>query len=291
MKNICKVFEIAVIGAVIGIAIGLAGCLTAQASEKTVGDDYRFNTKEISCNNNGKNIYGVAYIPVNTGEKMPVVIFSHGYGGTNRNGRVYAEALARKGIAAYCFDFSGGSPASRSDGKTTEMSVFTEKGDLEAVIEMVKSFDFADTNKLFLLGESQGGMVSAMTAADQPDTIRGLILIFPAFVITDDAQRKYTSLAEIPDEVEMMGMRIGRRYYDDIWDYDIYKHIAAYDKDVLIIHGDRDQLVPVFYSEKAAEIYPSSQLKIIPGAGHGFQGEDEKTAITYELEYVERNIH
>jgi pimeloyl-ACP methyl ester carboxylesterase len=276
---------------IVAIALVLNGVGCAGKAPAQMSNDYRFNTREIPCNNNGKNIYGIAYIPVNMGEKMPTVIFSHGYGGTNMDGRAYAEALARKGIAAYCFDFCGGGHASRSDGKTTEMSVFTEKSDLEAVIETVKSFEFADSDNLFLLGGSQGGLVSAMAVADQPDAIRGLILLFPAFVIADTSRRQYTSLAEIPDEIQFMGMQIGRRYYTDVWDYDVYKHIVAYDRDVLIIHGDRDQLVPVFYSEKAADVYPQAELKIIPGAGHGFQGKDEKTAIAYVLEYIERNRH
>jgi dienelactone hydrolase len=138
------------------------------------GNDYRFNTREIFANNNGKNIFGIVYIPINAGTKMPTVIYSHGYGGNNSGGRIYAEALAKKGIAVYCFDFCGGGNQSRSDGKTTDMSVFTEKSDLEAVISMMKAQDFVDSNNLFLMGISQGGMVSAMAAAEQSNAIRCL---------------------------------------------------------------------------------------------------------------------
>jgi pimeloyl-ACP methyl ester carboxylesterase len=194
-------------------------------------------------------------------------------------------------VAVYCFDFCGGSHQSKSDGKTTDMSVFTEKSDLEAVIAMMKNQDFVDSNNLFLMGLSQGGMVSAMTAADQPDAIRGLILLYPAFVISGSAQQNYKSIDEIPDELQFMWMRIGRRYYEDIWDYDVYGHIGAYNHDVLLIHGDRDELVPVSYSQRAVGVYPSAELKIIPGAGHGFSGKAAEQAISYMYEYIQTHLN
>jgi pimeloyl-ACP methyl ester carboxylesterase len=171
------------------------------------------------------------------------------------------------------------------------MSVFTEKSDLEAVIEMIKGLDFVDNNNLFLLGSSQGGMVSAMTAAGQPNAIRGLILLYPAFVISDSTRQLYQSIDEIPDVIQLMWMQIGRRYYEDIWNYDVYEHIGAYNQDVLIIHGDRDELVPVSFSERAVEVYPSAELKVIAGAGHGFQGNDAETAIGYMLDYIGSKIN
>lgn len=85
---------------------------------------------------------------------MPAVIFSHGFGGNYQVGMQYAEALTEKGYVVYCFDFCGGSPDSRSDGTTLEMSVFTEQADLEAVIHMIQGQDFVDKENIFLMGTS-----------------------------------------------------------------------------------------------------------------------------------------
>ena len=49
----------------------------------------------------------------------------------------------------------------KSDGKTTEMSVLTETKDLEAVIEYVRNLSYTDSEKILLMGCSQGGFVSA----------------------------------------------------------------------------------------------------------------------------------
>ena len=74
---------------------------------------------------------------------MPAVIFSHGFGGNYQVGTQYARGLAAKGYVVYCFDFCGGSPDSRSDGSTLEMSIFTEQKDLE--IELIT--EYLDSHK------------------------------------------------------------------------------------------------------------------------------------------------
>lgn len=218
---------------------------------------------------------------------MPAVIFSHGFGGNHSVGTQYAEALAEHGYVVYCFDFCGGSSGSRSDGSTLEMSVFTEQADLEAVIAMIQELEYVDSENLFLMGTSQGGAVSAITGAAHKEEIRGMVLLYPAFVLAERANELFQSVEEIPDTYFFLWMEVGRAYFEPLIGYDIYEEIAAYDRDVLMIHGDADSIVPLNYSERALEVYPSSELKVISGGGHGFYGEDARQAIEYMLEYLE----
>ena len=122
--------------------------------------NYEYKTQELYTRRDENQIYGVVYIPQDAGEKMPTVIFSHGFGGNYQVGTQYAEALAAKGYVVYCFDFCGGSPGSRSDGSTLDMSIFTEQADLESVIHMMQEQAFVDEENIFLMGTSQGGAVS-----------------------------------------------------------------------------------------------------------------------------------
>ena len=248
---------------------------------------YQYETQELSTQRDGKEIYGVITIPQNAGDRMPAVIFSHGFGGTHSVGTQYAQALAERGYVVYCFDFCGGSPSSQSDGSTLEMSIFTEQADLEAVISMIQGLDYVDSDNLFLMGTSQGGVVSAITGAAHPGEIRGMVLLYPAFVLVDRANELFQSRDEIPDTYYFMWMDVGKAYFEPLLDYDIYSEIAAYDKDVLLIHGDADHIVPLSYSEQALDAYPSAQLEVIPGGGHGFYGEDAQQTISYILEYLE----
>ncbi len=251
---------------------------------------YEYQREEFYVTNWGKQIYGVLYIPQNAGGKMPAVIFSHGFGGNYQVGAQYAEQLAANGYVVYCFDFCGGSPGSQSDGSTLEMSIFTEQEDLEVVITAVQALDYVDQENLFLMGTSQGGAVSAITAAANPDKIQGAILLYPAFVLVDSAKALFQSVEEIPDSYYHMWMTVGKTYFENLLDYDIYEAISSYQQDVLLLHGDADRIVPLSSSEKALEFYSSAQLEVFPGAGHGFTGEDAQRATKLTLEYLKTHL-
>ena len=105
----------------------------------------------------------------------------------------------------------------------------------------------------------------------------------------ETAQSLFGSVDEIPESYSLMWMTVGRRYFEDIWDYNVYDVIGAYDKDVLIIHGDADNIVPISASERALEVYPSAELKVLPGAGHGLHGQDAETATEYMLQYLQEH--
>lgn len=268
--------------------VAISGGAPLSAENDETSDAGGYETKPLTVQRDGKNIYAEMYVPKNGKEKMPAVIFSHGYNGSGRDGQAHAETLAAMGFAMCCYDFCGGSSYSRSDGATTEMSIFTEQADLEAVLEAVRSLDYIDANNIFLIGASQGGAVSAMAAADNAEKIRAVVLLYPAFVIPDDARLAMSVFTELPDTYKLMGMTIGRAYYEKLADYDIYEDIKGYGGDVLIIHGDRDTLVPLSYSKKAVDVYPSAELKVIEGAGHGFSGEAEKKSVEYMAGFLTR---
>ncbi|BBF41555.1 flavodoxin [Lachnospiraceae bacterium KM106-2] len=263
-----------------------------ESQEETVktaisnNENYDYHMEEIWSENNGNRIYGQAYIP-ETEEKIPLVIFSHELCNTHTAGIDYAEELASHGVATYTFDFNGGSSRNQSDGKTTEMSVMTEVSDLEAVMKDAKTWGFVDTSRIILLGGSQGGMVSAITAARHTDDLAGLVLLYPAFVIPDAIHNTFSSKDAIPGTFNFLGwIQVGRNYATDVWDYDVYSEIGSFDKDVLIIHGDRDYSVDLSYSERAKEAYENCELHVIKGAGHGFYGSSFDEAMDQIWEYL-----
>lgn len=136
-------------------------------------------------------------------------------------------------------------------------------------------------------GNYQVGAVSAITAAAHEDEIQGAVLLYPAFVLVDNAKEQFASADEIPDIYYLLWMTVGRVFAEDLLDYDIYEAISTYKKDVLLIHGDADSIVPLACSEKAAAVYDSARLEILSGAGHGFYGSDAEQTIAWTLEYLE----
>ena len=69
----------------------------------------------------------------------------------------------------------------------------------------------------------------------------------------------------------------------------IFDCIKNYQKEVLIVHGNQDSIVPLEYSKKLNQVYANSNLKIIKGAGHGFYGKSFVEAIGFMDDYLNRN--
>lgn len=245
-----------------------------------------YNMQELSLHKGDMKIYGQIYLPGNGTEQYPTVIIGHGFGGSYSDNIQNAKELAQAGYACYIFDFCGGSPYSSSDGSMLDMSVMTEAEDMEAVLEQMEEQSFVDQQNIFLMGESQGGLVAALTASEHMSEIKGLILYYPAFVIPDNTRAQYRTIDEIPDTATIFGMKVGKKYHSDVFHLDVYASISAFTKDVLIVHGDRDGIVPISYSERAVDAYDSAKLITIQGAGHGFNGEEAELAMQSMISYI-----
>ena len=249
---------------------------------------YEYTSEDLWCERDGLRIYGIVYRPKGIEGRMPAVIFSHGFGGSHNTGAQYAQRLAAKGYVVYCFDFCGATSSSRSDGATTDMSIFTEESDLKAVVATIKAQDYVDSSQLYLMGTSQGGMVSAMAAAELSADIKAAILLYPALCIADNAKEWFGTKDGIPDTYNLWGVTLGRAYFERLFDFDTYGYISRYTGPVLIVHGDQDGIVPVSYAEQAAETYANAELHILPGAGHGFYGNDFEQTVTWTLDFLAR---
>ncbi len=269
----------------------LLTCLTACSSESVANTLDGVTSEELWCQRDGHRIYGILYRPAgNDGKQMPLIILSHGFGGTHSIVQPYAEALASEGYLCYIFDFCGGGNGSRSDGSTTEMSIFTEREDLEAVISQLKVRPDVDASRITLMGESQGGMVSAITASRHTDEIASIILLYPALCIPDDAKRMYTTPDDIPATSNLWGTQLGRIYYEGLYDFDVWTEIARYERPVLLIHGDRDNIVNISYAERASQTYKDVEYHVLSGAGHGFSGSHRQQAIGYAKTFLSNKL-
>ena len=228
------------------------------------------------------------YVPQGLDKRVPAVIVSHGFGDTYRSGQSYAQALAEHGYVVLLFDFHGGSEISRSTGKMTEMTVFSEVDELKAMVNWLKASDFADPENIFLIGASQGGVVSSVAATDPDLGIKGLILLYPAYVMVDDVRKMFPTKDDIPPVYSVMGHAIGRCYGEAIYDYDFYSVIPEYKGPVLLLHGDSDSIVPLSYSERAKAVYTNARLVVIPGGDHGFTDKCLEKAIEEILSFLRK---
>ena len=214
-------------------------------------------------------IYGELLVP-DTQNAVPLVILSHGFGGNLVGNRDVADYFLAQGLAVYNFDFCGGGMGSRSEGTMLDMTVLTEAADLNAIIDHFQ----ADKrfSEIDLWGASQGGFVSALVASRRPGDIARLVLEFPAIVLQDDAKARANPDGSFPEVSRVMGMTISKKYNEAAVSFDLYDLLGAYTGPVLILHGDKDAIVPLRYSEKAVQVFPQAELIVMPGQGHGFMG-------------------
>jgi len=248
-------------------------------------------SKELfTCKRDNLTIRGILLRPQREG-RLPAVIVSHGFGSNTFASLHFARRFAAAGFTAICFDFCG-SGRGKSDGASTDMSVLTELEDLNAVLDYVRGLDFVDTSRIVLAGCSQGGLVSALLAARRPEDVNRLILYYPAFSIPDDARKgrlpgRRFDPENLPETMSVLAIRLGTRYALDIRDLDPFGEIGAYTRPVLICHGTADRVIPIRYSQRAAEVYPNAQFNAIHRGGHGFLLRGFNAAVSASLAFLQ----
>ena len=219
------------------------------------------------------------------------VILCHGFMANERMCRKYAKLLADMGFLTVTFDFCGGGLLSRSDGRSQDMTIFTEKKDLLAVMESVKSQYFPKS--ISLLGCSQGGFVSGLLAAELGEKVIGrLILLYPAVCIPDDARKGKMMFfrfdpGSIPAVLGHFPMKLGGDYARTVIDMNPYEALKGYTGQVLLMHGTADKIVDISYSRKLKDIYPNCRYEEIEGGGHMFKGSADARACDILRNYMD----
>ncbi|MCF0229656.1 MAG: alpha/beta fold hydrolase [Parasporobacterium sp.] len=281
------------IAALVIILVLVTGCMPAWARNKTKEKsvELNFRSEEFHVMNGDVDLYGELYLPVEEKDEYPLIILSHGLGSNANAVGHHAKYFATNGIAAYIFDVNHGGPGSRSgdaDSDMTELSPLTVTSDLSAVLEYFETLPFIDTDNIFLGGVSMGGFMSAFVSAQHPDEVKAIVLQSPGFSLSE--QYKGIDPEELPETEEVRGMVLGKVFALDSQTFDIYEMIANYKNDVLILHGDIDDIVDISYAYRAAEVYENATLSVYEGVDHSFAGSAKLDSEKEELEFLLAHI-
>ena len=192
-----------------------------------------------------------------SGDKCRMVMILHGFTG-RKNERLLtaiADALEVRGLASIRFDFNG---HGESEGAFSEMTVLNEIEDAKKVFEYVRDMRYVD-------GVSVAGLAPAAVLRD--DAIRGNV-----FGVQFDAGNP-------PETVKLFAdYSIGREYILTAQTLQIYPTAEKFTGPVCLIHGTADRIVPYTYSEHYNRLYRNSELHLMPGADHGFNGFEKEAA-------------
>ncbi|MFN3322461.1 MAG: alpha/beta hydrolase [Bryobacteraceae bacterium] len=167
----------------------------------------------------------------------------HGNGGNLTHRAPVAQEIARAGSSVLLLDYRG---YGRSEGRPTERGLYR---DAEAAYRWLLDRGYPPS-RIVLHGESLGTAVAVDLAARQPSA--GVILEAPFTSARDVAHRVLPWIGPLL-----------------VSGYDARVKIANVRAPVLIVHGDRDEIIHYDFGKKLFEAASEpKEFAVVPDAGH-----------------------
>lgn len=223
----------------------------------------------IKCD--GINLHAKLDFPREDKEKYPCVIVVHGLTGHMEETHIKAVANAcnEMGYAALRVDMYG---HGKSEGEFKNHTVTHWVLELMQIIDYVNSLEFV--TDVYLTGHSQGGLTVILTAAVKKDAIKAIMPLSPALMAKDVALHGgFPNTEYDPDNMGENIMLFGEHeistnYMRTCRFLPIDEAIHDFDKKVLLVHADTDELVPYRYAVEAQKKYKDARLVTIPDDDH-----------------------
>lgn len=239
-----------------------------------------------------EQLVGMLHIPKDGRQRVPGVVFFHGFTGSKVEAhRLFvkmARALAQAGIVAFRFDFRG---SGDSSGDFSRMTISRELEDARAALKFLRAQREVNPRRLGVIGFSMGGLIAAEILGENKNIQAG-VLWAPVADLKFQIAEKLTpeargQLRELGC-VDYGGFAVGEAFFSDI-KHDPLKAVARTSAAVLVVHGANDETVPVSFAdayEKALRTAKKTCFKhIIKDADHTFARlawETELMAVTLD---------
>jgi uncharacterized protein len=212
--------------------------LATPAQAELVFDDLAIATDD------GARLHGW-WVPACAGSVPAHLLFCHGNAGNVGDRVMHVALLSAAGLDVLLFDYRG---YGRSAGRPSELGTYR---DARAARSALMARPDVDPDRVVYLGESLGGAVALELALEHPPA--GLVLVSTFTSVRDMARRHYPMLPPVlvPDA------------------YPSLRRVRELRAPLLVLHGDRDEIVPLLHAEALFEAAPDpKQLHIIEGVGH-----------------------
>jgi uncharacterized protein len=208
---------------------------------KGAGLDYR--DLELECDD-GERLHGW-WIGARTDNALGHLLLCHGNAGNVGDRVLHAALLTATGFDVLLFDYRG---YGRSSGRPSEEGTYR---DARAALAAVLEQPAVDPSRVFYLGESLGGAVALDLALERPPA--GLVLL-SAFTGVRELGRlhyPFVPTALVPDA------------------YPTLRRIHELHAPLLVLHGERDDIVPLSQGRALFDAAPEpKRMHIFTGLGH-----------------------
>lgn len=234
---------------------------------------YIETTVSVPSSVNSYEIPAVLTLPEGEGP-FPLVVMNHGFAGSKDEniGFIYlARCLAKAGIASIRMDFCGSGDSTVDFLYFSETSAVNDSNDcLHYALENAN----IDADRLGLFGYSNGGVISAIIAAEADCPYSARVLLAPAVTLYSEDTAQMLAYAEENGCVEIpffgRTLQIGADYYRSSIEF--HENLETYLQpsiDTLIIYGTEDTSVPPANNEEYAAAINADVLRIY-GATHSY---------------------
>jgi len=204
----------------------------------------------------GKPIRLDAYLPETLDGPLPAVIALHGSGGNISGMERYASMLAAEGFAVYLLHYFDRTGTESADLQSVKRNFPLWMKTLWDTISFVETQPQVDRERIALLGFSLGAYLSLANSAIDP-RVKAVVEFFGG----------------MPKETKLFMSRLCP---------------------VLILHGEADPTVPVGEAYQLQKLLEKKgiayEIKIYPGAGHGFESEIWSDAGLRSLQFLQKYL-
>jgi dipeptidyl aminopeptidase/acylaminoacyl peptidase len=228
-------------------------------------------------NSRGNKLCGILSNPTAEREK-PIIVLCHGFF-RSKDGKTFVgleKILNERGISTFRFDFFG---HGESEGKFEDVTTSEAVDDVLKAIEFLKESGYG---KIGLMGSSFGGMASIIAAS----RVNDLFVLALKSPVSD-----YSSLFQAHEneqevkEIEKKGFtyitdsdgnkrKLNISFFIDAQKAKGYEAAKKIKIPTLIVHGDKDDSVPIEQSKKTASLMENCRLQVVKGADHGYSNEE-----------------
>lgn len=211
-------------------------------------------------------------------EYQNLIVMFHGYTGhKNENGFLFKQITNRcveNGFATIRFDFLG---SGDSDGDFKDMTFLHEVEDGRNILDYAIALN--NNKPVILLGFSMGGAVAGYLCNEYQEKIEKLILLSPAGCMNLLAKTTFT-INQVNEDgnVDIGGFYLNKAFLDSFENINLYNDVDKFIKPTLIVHGEKDQSVPIEYGRKYANLIPNAEFHMISESPHCY------TKVAYRLE-------
>ncbi len=211
-----------------------------------------------------------------------VVVMVHGYS-SGKDSSTYvmlAKAFSEKNLNSFRFDLAGNY---ESEGKFEEQTISTMVEDINAAVKMLQKRGFEVFD---VIGSSGGGLASMVFALKFK--LNKLALIAPVSDYPSQRQKKYgdTGLKEWKEKgfnyfnAARRGLlKVNYSFYEDAKQHVMREKARGIKCQVFIVHGDKDESVPLEDSVQLVKFLPNTKLEVFKGASHRFTEPGQKEAL------------